>query len=133
MLSGLLQRYTLGPDGQPQIHSFYLPTDTPSPEAIPIGVMDNKLGALVPTCAAGPEGAGAALGPTTAMIVGRVGVELPAKGPHFEVASEANDAGRPRTKWLKNNSVSGTMSIFGGRRRRRKWCQERTQKYDTRY
>jgi CRP-like cAMP-binding protein len=49
VLSGLLQRYTLGPDGQRQIHSFYLPTDTPSLEAIHIGVMDNNLGALAPS------------------------------------------------------------------------------------
>ena len=49
VISGLLQRYTLGPEGQRQIHSFYLPTDTPCLEAIHIGVMDNNLGALAPT------------------------------------------------------------------------------------
>jgi CRP-like cAMP-binding protein len=49
VISGLLQRYTLGPEGQRQIHSFYLPTDTPCLEAIHIGVMDNNLGALAPS------------------------------------------------------------------------------------
>lgn len=49
VISGLLQRYTLGPEGQRQIHSFYLPTDTPCLEAIHIRVMDNNLGALAPS------------------------------------------------------------------------------------
>jgi CRP-like cAMP-binding protein len=49
VISGLLQRYTLGAEGERQIHSFYLPTDTPSLEAIHIGVMDNTLGALAPS------------------------------------------------------------------------------------
>jgi CRP-like cAMP-binding protein len=49
VIGGLLQRYTLGPEGECQIHSFYLPTDTPSLEAIHIGVMDNNLGALAPS------------------------------------------------------------------------------------
>jgi CRP-like cAMP-binding protein len=46
VLSGLLHRYTMGPQGIRQIHSFYLPTDTPSLETLHIGVMDNSLGAL---------------------------------------------------------------------------------------
>ena len=46
VISGLLQRYTMSPEGKRQIHSFYLPTDTPCLEAVHIGVMDNNLGAL---------------------------------------------------------------------------------------
>ncbi len=46
VISGLLQRYTTSPEGKRQIHSFYLPTDTPSLEAVHIGVMDNNLGAV---------------------------------------------------------------------------------------
>ena len=49
VIDGLLQRYTVGPQGKRQIHSFYIPTDTPSLEAVHIGVMDNNLGALTPT------------------------------------------------------------------------------------
>jgi CRP-like cAMP-binding protein len=49
VLSGLLQRYTLTPEGKRQIHSLYIPTDTPCLEAIHIGVMDNNLGAIAPT------------------------------------------------------------------------------------
>jgi CRP-like cAMP-binding protein len=49
VIAGLLQRYTLAPDRKRQIHSFYLSTDTPSLEAIHIGVMDNNLGALTPS------------------------------------------------------------------------------------
>jgi CRP-like cAMP-binding protein len=49
VLAGLLQRYTLGPGGGRQIHSFYLPNDTPSLEAIHIGRMDNNLGAVAPS------------------------------------------------------------------------------------
>jgi CRP-like cAMP-binding protein len=49
VISGALQRYTLGPDGQRQIHSLYLPTDTPCLEAIHIIVMDNNLGAIAPS------------------------------------------------------------------------------------
>jgi CRP-like cAMP-binding protein len=46
VLNGLLHRYTSGPQGIRQIHSFYLPTDTPSVETLHVGVMDNSLGAL---------------------------------------------------------------------------------------
>ena len=46
VFSGLLQRYTISPEGKRQIHSFYLPTDTPCLETLHIGVMDNTLGAL---------------------------------------------------------------------------------------
>jgi CRP-like cAMP-binding protein len=46
VISGLLQRYTMSPEGKRQIHSFYLPTDTPCLEAVHIGVMDNNLGAI---------------------------------------------------------------------------------------
>ncbi len=49
VVSGLLQRYTIAPEGKRQIHSFYLPTDTPCLEAIHIGVMDNTLGAIAPS------------------------------------------------------------------------------------
>ena len=49
VISGLLQRYTMSPEGKRQIHSFYLPTDTPCLEAVHIGVMDNNLGALTPS------------------------------------------------------------------------------------
>jgi CRP-like cAMP-binding protein len=49
VIDGLLQRYTVGPQGKRQIHSFYIPTDTPSLEAVHIGVMDNNLGALTPS------------------------------------------------------------------------------------
>jgi CRP-like cAMP-binding protein len=52
VIAGLLQRYTLAPDRKRQIHSFYLSTDTPSLEAIHIGVMDNNLGALTRSRAA---------------------------------------------------------------------------------
>ena len=47
VLRGLLQRYTSGPDGSRQVHSFYLPTDTPCLETLYIDYMDNNLGALV--------------------------------------------------------------------------------------
>ncbi|MDB5699315.1 MAG: Crp/Fnr family transcriptional regulator [Alphaproteobacteria bacterium] len=46
VLGGLLHRYTNTPHGVRQIHSFFLPTDTPSVETLHIGVMDNNLGAL---------------------------------------------------------------------------------------
>jgi CRP-like cAMP-binding protein len=46
VLSGLLHRYTVAPQGTRQIHSFYLPSDTPSVETLHIGVMDNSLAAL---------------------------------------------------------------------------------------
>jgi CRP-like cAMP-binding protein len=47
VLSGLLHRYTIGPEGARQIHSFYLPTDTPCLETLYIDYMDNNLGAAV--------------------------------------------------------------------------------------
>lgn len=46
VLRGLLQRYKTSALGRRQIHSFYLPTDTPSMEAIPLEVMDNSLAAV---------------------------------------------------------------------------------------
>jgi CRP-like cAMP-binding protein len=47
VLSGLLYRYTLAPQGTRQIHSFYLPSDSPSVEALYLDYMDNNLGAVV--------------------------------------------------------------------------------------
>jgi CRP-like cAMP-binding protein len=47
VLSGLLYRYAVGPDGGRQIHSFYLPTEAPSLETLYIDYMDNNLGAVV--------------------------------------------------------------------------------------
>jgi CRP-like cAMP-binding protein len=47
VLSGLLQRYTMGAEGKRQIHSFYLPTDSPCLETLYIDYMDNNLGAAV--------------------------------------------------------------------------------------
>lgn len=47
VLSGLLYRYGVGPDGGRQIHSFYLPTEAPSLETLYIDYMDNNLGAVV--------------------------------------------------------------------------------------
>src|SRR5215217_2449758 len=49
VISGLLQRYTMSPEGKRQIHSFYLPTDTPCLETLHIVVMDNTLGAVAPS------------------------------------------------------------------------------------
>src|SRR3954451_25216046 len=49
VISGLLQRYTLTPQGTRQIHSFYLPTDTPCLETLHIDVMDNALATLAPS------------------------------------------------------------------------------------
>ncbi len=49
VLSGLLHRYTIGPEGKRQIHSFYLPNEAPSLETLYIDYMDNNLGAVVPT------------------------------------------------------------------------------------
>jgi CRP-like cAMP-binding protein len=43
VVSGLLQRYTVSPQGDRQIHSFYIPTDTPCLETLHIDVMDNAL------------------------------------------------------------------------------------------
>jgi CRP-like cAMP-binding protein len=47
VLSGLLYRYTIGPEGARQIHSFYLPTEAPSLETLYLDYMDNNLGAVV--------------------------------------------------------------------------------------
>lgn len=47
VLSGLLYRYSVGPEGRRQIHSFYLPTEAPSLETLYIDYMDNNLGAVV--------------------------------------------------------------------------------------
>jgi CRP-like cAMP-binding protein len=49
VLEGLLQRYKMTPQGGRQIHSFYIPTDTPSMETLPMEVMDNSLGAVAPS------------------------------------------------------------------------------------
>jgi CRP-like cAMP-binding protein len=49
VLSGLLQRYTISPQGNRQIHSFYLPTDTPCLETLHIDFMDNSLSAAAPS------------------------------------------------------------------------------------
>lgn len=47
VLDGFLYRYKLMPQGGRQIHSFYLPGDTPSLEAIPLERMDNSLATMV--------------------------------------------------------------------------------------
>lgn len=49
VLAGLLQRYKMSPDGRRQIHSLYLPTDTPSFETLPMEVVDNNVGAIAPS------------------------------------------------------------------------------------
>ena len=49
ILSGLLYRYNIGPEGKRQIHSFYLPSEAPSLETLYIDYMDNNLGAVVPS------------------------------------------------------------------------------------
>jgi CRP-like cAMP-binding protein len=49
VLSGLLHRYTVGPEGKRQIHSFYLPNEAPSLETLYIDYMDNNLATVVPT------------------------------------------------------------------------------------
>ena len=49
VLSGLLYRYRVGPEGARQIHSFYLPSEAPSLETLYIDYMDNNLGAVVPS------------------------------------------------------------------------------------
>ncbi len=49
VLSGLLQRYTVGPEGKRQIHSFYLPNEAPSLETLYIDYMDNNLATVVPS------------------------------------------------------------------------------------
>lgn len=47
VLSGLLYRHTLGPEGARQVHSFCLPTEAPCLETLYIDYMDNNLGAVV--------------------------------------------------------------------------------------
>ena len=47
VLSGFLYRYTIGPEGARQIHSFYHPTEAPCLESLYIDYMDNSLGAVV--------------------------------------------------------------------------------------
>jgi CRP-like cAMP-binding protein len=47
LLRGLLYRYSARQDGTSQVHSFYIPGDTPSLETIHIDYMDNNLGAVV--------------------------------------------------------------------------------------
>lgn len=47
VLGGLLYRYTVGPEGGRQIHSFYLPTEAPSVESLHLDHVDNHLGAVV--------------------------------------------------------------------------------------
>jgi CRP-like cAMP-binding protein len=49
VLSGLLLRYRFSPNGSRQIHSFYIPTDTPCLESMPMEVMDNSLAAAAPS------------------------------------------------------------------------------------
>jgi len=48
VLSGLLHRYTIGPEGKRQIQSFFLPNEAPSLETLYINYMDNNLAAVVP-------------------------------------------------------------------------------------
>ncbi|HEV2867606.1 MAG TPA: Crp/Fnr family transcriptional regulator [Allosphingosinicella sp.] len=47
ILSGFLHRYTVGPEGARQIHSFYIPTDAPCLETLHLDYMDNNLAACV--------------------------------------------------------------------------------------
>lgn len=47
VLSGLLYRYTIEPEGARQVHSFYLPSEAPCLETLYIDYMDNNLGAVV--------------------------------------------------------------------------------------
>lgn len=49
VLQGWLQRYKVSPEGRRQIHSFYMASDTPSLEALPMEIMDNSLGAVAPS------------------------------------------------------------------------------------
>lgn len=49
VVEGMLQCYTLSPDGNRQIHSFYIPSDTPCMETLHIGVMNKSLGAVAPS------------------------------------------------------------------------------------
>lgn len=47
VLSGLVHRYTIGPEGARQIHSFYLPGEAPCLETLYLDYMDNNLAAVV--------------------------------------------------------------------------------------
>lgn len=47
VLSGLLYRYSMSPDGVRQVHSFYIPTEAPCLETLYIDYMDNGLAAAV--------------------------------------------------------------------------------------
>jgi CRP-like cAMP-binding protein len=49
VISGLLQRYSISAAGKRQIHSFYIPTDTPCLETLHIDFMDNNLAAAAPS------------------------------------------------------------------------------------
>ena len=49
VLSGLLHRYTIGPEGKRQVHSFYLSNEAPSLETLYIDYMDNNLATVVAT------------------------------------------------------------------------------------
>jgi CRP-like cAMP-binding protein len=49
VVSGLLQRYNVTGEGKRQIHSFYLPGDTPCLETLHLDYMDNNLGAAAPS------------------------------------------------------------------------------------
>jgi CRP-like cAMP-binding protein len=49
VMTGMLQRYTIGPEGKRQIHSFYLPNEAPSLETLYIDYMDNNLATVVPS------------------------------------------------------------------------------------
>ena len=47
VLSGFLYRYTMGPHGARQVHSFYMASEAPCLETLYIDYMDNNLGAAV--------------------------------------------------------------------------------------
>lgn len=49
VLSGFLYRYTIGPQGALQIHSFYMPNEAPCLETLYIDYMDNNLASVVPS------------------------------------------------------------------------------------
>jgi CRP-like cAMP-binding protein len=49
VLSGFLYRYTVGPQGALQVHSFYMPTEAPCLETLYIDYMDNNLATVVPS------------------------------------------------------------------------------------
>jgi CRP-like cAMP-binding protein len=47
VLSGFLYRYTIGPEGARQVHSFYMPGEAPCLETLYLDYMDNNLGAVI--------------------------------------------------------------------------------------